>query len=403
MSAMVDSIIDVLDVQREERIRLQRNYQALMAEKRREEGVLRRRVGELEAKAGLRKHPKEIETVPIKRFKSGEVTYEEYLRFAARSEPFIVENDTSNPEGAAMVTPGVPEWTLEKIKSTCAGHQFMLKKESKEAVSKWARLVPIGMCAIEDYIDAILNVNAGSRSEADNKLLASAYLHDVSLVNECAELLDDLVIPKFFVPDITQKTPETLHYSYPRNYWPSLFIGPGASTSSALHADVLDTAAWMGVVQGKKHWRIVPPADRDFLYEFHETTNVFPTDLFVLDKEKYPLMTLSTIYDAVLQAGDVLFIPAASAHQVRNLRGEPTVAVAMNYVDESNLPMFLDKSREMAHTDGDAFYRYLNSVADAFEQAAASMGTYEGVEPPNMTFGDYKQGWTYPRGSDNTM
>ena len=186
-------------------------------------------------------------------------------------------------------------------------------------------------------------------------------------------LRHDAVIPKYFTLDLTQHLPQGFNHNYPANYWPSLFIGPGGKSSSALHADVLDTAAWMGVVQGRKHWRLVPPSDRYLLHERPEKRNVFEADLFEI-KDAHRSAKFAKIYDAVLSEGDVIFIPAASAHQVQNLPGEPTVAIAMNYVDETNEERFLKICKEVRFDNGDSYNRYAREVIEGFEEARKIMG-----------------------------
>jgi hypothetical protein len=53
--------------------------------------------------------------------------------------------------------------------------------------------------------------------------------------------------------------------------------------------------------------------------------NTFPTDIFHPNYRQYPAMRHVTVYDGMLAANEMIFIPAASAHQVQNMAGEPTV------------------------------------------------------------------------------
>ena len=56
------------------------------------------------------------------------------------------------------------------------------------------------------------------------------------------------------------------------------------------------------------------------------------------------------VMEATLRAGDLLFVPADSPHQVINIGGhkEPTIAVSMNYVDATNLDVASRASLEAA-------------------------------------------------------
>ena len=155
-------------------------------------------------------------------------------------------------------------------------------------------------------------------------------------------------------------------YSY-RDYWPSLFIGPGEKTMSYLHADWCDTSAWMGLIKGQKHWRIVPPSDRALLYESPTRINTFPTDIFTPNYLQYPTMRHITVYDGILNKNEMIFIPAASAHQVQNLPGPPTVAIAMNYVDIANVDRFTQRIQDMSQTSGVSVNRALIDIRNMFQ------------------------------------
>jgi len=82
----------------------------------------------------------------------------------------------------------------------------------------------------------------------------------------------------------------------------------------------------------------------------------------------------ATVYDTVLEEGDVLFIPAASAHQVKNLYGDITIAIAMNYVDEGNVKRFLNICKEVRIDNGDTFGRYVDEVRTEITRLREEMG-----------------------------
>lgn len=251
----------LLDDMRYDKEELRETLNNLTITKRKEVDELKRKVAGLEFAAGLREEKGLERTMPIKRFPGGELTYSAYLEFAKRSEPFVVSwGKVEEREGGGA--PGVPGWTLESIKQKCSGKHFLLKTEDDDPIAhSWARLKRVGRAKIEDYIDGL--TGAGDMDDTTRNFFRRSYLHDASLQQLCPELLEEVIIPKFFSLDLTQHLPEGFNHNYPSNYWPSLFIGPGGSTNSALHADILDTAAWMGVVKGRKHWRIVPPQVRE--------------------------------------------------------------------------------------------------------------------------------------------
>lgn len=53
------------------------------------------------------------------------------------------------------------------------------------------------------------------------------------------------------------------------------------------------------------------------------------------DLRQFPLTSKATIYSSVLSAGEVIYVPGGSAHQVNNR--DMIVATSMNFVDELNL------------------------------------------------------------------
>jgi hypothetical protein len=399
---------------------------------RAEMGKLRRRVAQLEAELLQATRPgptrrgteapapaPALRLVPMRRIRAADMTYAEYLRMASRSEPFILATgppllSTITGHARSSIVPGVPRWSHARLREACAERSFTLKiteDDPGKARSLWARLKKVGEFAMDTFLDVLETEEAEAEHTGPMSFpatrprgsldLREAYLHDAPLNTSCPKLLDDLLVHPFFARDLMQRTPPDIHYSWNayRDFWPSVFVGYGGRTNSALHADWCDTAAWMGLYQGRKHWRIVPPDDRHLLYEAEP--NKFPTDVFDPDFETYPTVALAKVYDGVMQPGDIIFIPAASAHQVRNLPGDPTVAVAMNFVDIANVERFVKTARELSTSAGETVFGWLKNVVGAFERMdlryeramlqEALQGGYV-VEPPPVTYAEFKAG-----------
>lgn len=159
----------------------------------------------------------------------------------------------------------------------------------------------------------------------------------MSIARFCPQLLSDFqfTVPHFFTRDLLQQIDIKQNA-----YWPSLFVG-GASTSSGLHSDWGSSAAWMMLLQGRKHWVITKPSARAALFErvptiANPTEGRFDGDLMRNTNRYYvetagndgsacgddlpsSLLTDDEVFEDVLEAGEVLFIPADCPHQVRNL------------------------------------------------------------------------------------
>ena len=297
----------------------------------------------------------------IDRFDATNFSYAEYLRYAKTSTPVIITGLSSQVTYDGIV-PGLPHWTLERVNKLCFDRIFELKKMVLNDTDSWARMKLAKTILAKKYLDTMEFGEITSTS-----LLNNLYLHDAPLKTACPELLKDVIVPKYFSEDLMQRLPGDLHWKFSnyRDYWPSIFIG-GADTSSALHADWANSAAWMGLMSGKKRWRIVHPRDRPLLYEDALKRNVFPTDLFNLNNRKYPTVKYATIYEAILEPGEVIFIPSAAPHQVLNI-GE-TISIAMNFIDIAALDLFKEYAAKNKFGGSLSHYIWLKKVLDAFDK-----------------------------------
>ena len=100
-----------------------------------------------------------------------------------------------------------------------------------------------------------------------------------------------------------------------------------------------DSSAWMGLYQGRKHYALCPGGSA---LAVRRDGKLFSDRCF--DPNVPPDVGAGKSIKAL--------IPAASAHQVRNLP-EPTIAVAMNFVDIVNVDRFVARARSMSTLAGD--------------------------------------------------
>lgn len=141
------------------------------------------------------------------------------------------------------------------------------------------------------------------------------YLHDWSLPTHCPRLLSDFYFPRYFTNDYLQSLSSV---TLQRDYWPSLFIGDD-TTSSGLHTDWGSTAAWMGVLQGRKHWRIGKPSLRAALEEQVPTIDAPTEGRFRRALHDEGAVRPDEVYEDMVVAGEVLFIPTDCPHEVQNM------------------------------------------------------------------------------------
>lgn len=97
-----------------------------------------------------------------------------------------------------------------------------------------------------------------------------------------------------------------------------LFIG-GRGRKTFLHAD--QPCNLFVQVAGEKKWTLFPPQDTACLYpELTDTAYLkSPISADAPDLERYPLFAKACRYEAVLKAGDVLYVPPHVWHEVENL------------------------------------------------------------------------------------
>lgn len=141
----------------------------------------------------------------------------------------------------------------------------------------------------------------------------------------CPELLQDFQIPEYFSEDWLEELPELNDMMW-------LFLGPKGS-GMGLHQDLGHTAAWNAQVTGRKRWALISP-------EFDEQVYEGEVCAFEPDLTRYPDFAQVEVWESVVEAGEVLFIPGGWWHQTSNL--ETGFAITANYVDRTNYQRVLD-------------------------------------------------------------
>jgi hypothetical protein len=248
----------------------------------------------------------------IPRIHASNLTYEKYLEYASQTIPLIITGLRDEPN-----SPGLPDWSLENIYRLCGNKQVSLKRKiNKDPNHIWGGIEAVAETALKEFINDI--VAKPRKRDGWPKDMTDLYLHDESVPHFCPELLEMYHVPRFFTYDLMQ----VLSSSYRKDAWPSLFIG-GKSTASSLHTDWGSTAAWMGLLKGRKHWVIAKPNQNALLFDqthpndFNE--GIFASDLINPDFDKFPLLSQVDYYEDILHAGELIFIPADCPHQVQNL------------------------------------------------------------------------------------
>ena len=252
--------------------------------------------------------------------------------FAVPRKPVIIKGMESIAE---------PYWSAAHLRKVCGALPAPLRQHDTSSTS-WGGLAEMGsQRSFADHLDHLESGSAGNEFVFDWPLRTSTG---------CAALLDGLSVPSYF-------TDQTVSA-----YGPSLFA-QGNGTKCGLHVDAKSTHFWQYVWSGRKRWRIFSPATWPRLFDAASWQRAFFRDarcsgLFgdsavqaagcnddfggaaidAFDDDALRALAVGgaplRVHEATLEAGEVLFVPADSPHQVVN--EGLTLAVSMNYVDLTN-------------------------------------------------------------------
>ena len=199
------------------------------------------------------------------------------------------------------------------------------------------------------------------------------YLYDLSLSKRLPDVLHHLRVPRHFAHCHLKRTRHAHAFS---KAWPTLFLG-ARGTRSTLHLDQWHGHFWMYCLFGCKRWTLFHPDDIALLYPDWSHGGLHPKfpSLYELQAQpgKYPLFARARRREVIVHAGEVLFVPGGTPHAVENLTD--ALAVAGNFVDESNLESVLADMRCMGEVDP-----ALKEAAEALAEMEHDDPEHEGLK-----------------------
>lgn len=181
------------------------------------------------------------------------------------------------------------------------------------------------VATVRDYVQAILH-----RAKLP---IAQRYASGWRFFEQRPDMLNDFYEPITRSEDALQHIPEKL---FKPLLW--LMIG-GDNSGTALHYDVLNTHAWLTVIEGRKRLALHPPALCDWQYE---------------RKRECALQVLAGRRDCgdwrylEIEKGDLLFIPAGWWHEVVN--EGPTIGLTRNFASADVIDVVMARVREQGHS-----------------------------------------------------
>jgi len=285
-------------------------------------GILRKLFGRLYKTLHARALGGKLEpmgrTLPVDRRNASELSVREFIESYARpGNPVIITGLNLTRE---------EPWTLEFFKQTC--NKSVELREKNASKKSWGRLQDAGELPLAEFIDTF----------ATNATRKKWYLHDRPLPLLCPEVFGPAPytgfhMPKYFAGDYFQRGAFVRY----QHSWPSLFVG-SEETESALHVDAGGTNFWLHLLSGRKEWRFYSRRDLINLYWKPSTAHYY-IDAFRPKQEFFPLLKHADLYTGIQEPGELMFIPGGNPHAVRNLK--PIHGVSMNYVDASNVWMYI--------------------------------------------------------------
>ncbi|MFI9365444.1 cupin-like domain-containing protein [Kitasatospora sp. NPDC053057] len=156
----------------------------------------------------------------------------------------------------------------------------------------------------------------GSRLATEFRDTASGRrlsMQQMSIPGALPELRDDLVIPPYIPTDVISDI----------NLWMA-----SESSNTPLHYDNMNNL--FAQLDGKKRFMLFNPSQSELLYPGAldiRTRHLSSVDVNTPDLEKYPRFAQAEYWEAVVEPGDLLFIPAFWWHQV----SAPDISVSVNY------------------------------------------------------------------------
>lgn len=259
-----------------------------------------------------------MKTKPIERIHQPKLA--EFNRYIAQSQPVVIT-------GIANQWQAYSNWTPESFKQMFGQIEVPLRSSDNELDVFFGKKKQKEFLSFAQYIDLILNWNI---AEKRPPYFGNIFLNNSEIKPIVEPLLQDFDFPNYF----TNSKKNDLH----------LWIG-AANQKSTIHNDNYQNLN--AQIYGKKAFLLFSPEQHPLLYPVKIDDELWssPVDPQNPDLAKYPLYDRTSCIEAVLEPGEILFIPIFWWHQARAI----TTAINLNmwaftkktseYWDENN-PIF---------------------------------------------------------------
>ncbi len=242
-------------------------------------------------------------------------------------EDYIIQNRPVVIAGVANQWEAYSKWTPENFKQMFGEIKVPLRASDNELDIFFGENNRQKVLTFSQYIDLILNWNSAKKRPP---YFGNIFLNDPEIKPIVEPLFEDFNFPNYF----TDSKRNDIH----------LWIG-AAEQKSTIHNDSYQNLN--AQIYGKKAFLLFSPEQHPLLYPVKIDDELWssPIDPQNPDLAQYPLYNRTSGIEAVLEPGEILFIPVFWWHQARSI----TTAINLNmwaftkkvseYWNEDN-PMF---------------------------------------------------------------
>jgi hypothetical protein len=267
--------------------------------------------------------------VSVDRIDMAALDLAQFRRDYSFGRPLVVTN--------SLKSFNLSSWSPADLADDCGDKRFPTSRYSPSS-TKWAKLDDASPSKIRDFIaDRQLFIEDESH-RVRNGAETQTRIFDQRVLGRCPRLSAELTLPQLFAMDLRRSYAPAVvgETGLPEVSQPSLFIDP-AGVKSGLHIDSGGTSFMLMVLRGSKTVRLVHRAAEHLLRsdDFHDQNQLnFLVDLFEPEPYRRSHPGLYALdgkgWETTLTAGDTIYVPAGTPHQVRAQFDPATACVCLS-------------------------------------------------------------------------
>lgn len=243
--------------------------------------------------------------------RAGQLSYDEFLR------DYVIPRRPLHVKEAVTRWPSLTKWTPEFFKT---------KFPAKRVAVSYEQTLPFA-----EFIDRVLS----STHEKPGPYMYRLFLHE-----ELPEVLGDLVPQNPYAFPGRYASPLMFKYYRRPDGFLKLLVGGAGGRFPIMHYDGDESHAAITEIYGEKEFLLYSPKDTPYLYPSPARANHSSVDdPYDQDLVRFPLLRHATQYRAVLEPGDMIFVPACWWHAARAL--SVSISVCQNMVFASEWDSFV--------------------------------------------------------------